>query len=844
MKMNVRLKRLAMLTAVAAIATTGTPLSAQAPTSGQAWRDATQRPEVRAAQLLAAMSREQKIALVNAVDPAEYASLAPLGIPALRRVDASSGLRGDVGQTAFPVPLALAATFDAELARSYGMAIADEARGKGWNVILGPTVDVARDGLSGRLSEAYGEDPWVSAVMGSAVAAGMQSRGVLAIGKHFTAYQSERDRQRMNVNVSDRALHEVYNPPFYALIDKARIGGLMGAYPKINGTFALENKAVIEQAKAEAGFKGFMVTDLMGGADAVAQFNAGMDSWSFQPYLRQPDALRDGRIPPARLDDAVERTLWALFSTGLFDRPVLATPAAVVSTPEHQALALRTATQAMVLLKNDGKLLPLSRSGRIAVIGPVGKDVVTGVMWSSYVDPGQFTTPIEAIASAAGRGVKIVQSQGTLGDTTLPNFGVNGGLFAPPVALTAPDGGPGWGVEYFANDKWAGTANRSEVVKDIDVTGTPLPGSSGPWSARWQGRFIPFADGPVRLAASLSGTVKVKVGGKVVIDGMRSTASNFPGGGPSTYPLQGVVPLKAHEPVDVTVEYSTAGAVIGQRMQLGWQAASAIPAAVEAARHSDVAVVFVNQVTGEEMDRDHYALPGDQDALIDAVSAANPNTVVVLNTGGAVKMPWLPKVKSVLQMWYPGMASGTAVAQVLFGDAEPGGRLPITFPADESQGPRPYAGGMSMDFTEDVSVGHAYYQKHRQQPLFPFGFGLSFAQFGLNDLHSRALAQGEDLTQVSIRVVNESRRKGSTVVQLYAGKLPGQVDTPVSKLLGFARVALEGGEERVLTIPVERRSLSYWDSATRQWVTPSGSVPVRVGFSSEGATVRGEIVVK
>jgi beta-glucosidase len=278
--------------------------------------------------------------------------------------------------------------------------------------------------LTGRLTESFGEDALVNAEMGSAVAAAMQGEGVIAMAKHYTSYHTERERLTMGVEVSQRALHEVYNLPFYYLVGKAKIGSLMGSYPKVNGKFMLENAELISQIK-QYGFKGYMATDFMGGSDGVAQFNAGIDSWSLQPFLRQPAALRDGRIAPARLDDAVRRTLWTLFSTGAFDRPVTDTPAAVVTTPEHQALALKVAQAGTVLLKNEGGVLPLKRSGQIAVIGTAGKEAVTGVMWSSYVDPGQFTLPVDAIAAEAG-GAKVVYAQGTLGDAVLPSLATGG----------------------------------------------------------------------------------------------------------------------------------------------------------------------------------------------------------------------------------------------------------------------------------------------------------------------------------------------------------------------------------------------------------------------------------
>jgi beta-glucosidase len=816
---------------------------APAVAAAQPWRDATQQTEVRVEQLFKAMSAEQKIALVSGTDPADYAVLAPLGIQPLTRVDASAGLRGDTGVTAFPVPLQLGASFDTGLARQVGKAIADEARAKGWNVILGPTVDVARDGRTGRLTESFGEDPLVNGEMGAAVAGAMQAEGVIAMAKHVTVYHTERDRLTMEVAVPQRALHEVYNLPFNYLIEKARVGSLMGSYPRVNGKFMLENRELLGMIKNGTGFNGYMATDFMGGGDGVAQFNAGIDSWALQPFLRKPEAFKDGRIPAARLDEAVKRTLWALFSTGVFDKPVTRTPAAVVATPEHLALAARVAEAGTVLLKNEDHVLPLRREGRIAVIGPAGREVVTGVMWSSFVDPGQFVTPVEAIATAAGPGGQVGHAQGTLGDVVLPTFGVTDSVFAPPTALATPDGKPGWQVQYFGTDDFSGPALRSETVRQIDVTGKPFSDSPAKWSARWSADYTPDQDGLVRLATSLCGRVTVKVDGQTVIEGQRSTAEGFPGSGPYTYPLQGTVRLARGKKVHIEVEYAARGTFGSPRIQLGWQSKSMIPEAVELARSADVAVVFVNQVTGEEMDRDDYRLPGDQDALIEAVSAVNRNTVVVLNTGGAVAMPWLSKVKGVVQMWYPGSAAGTGVARVLFGDADPGGRLPVSFLADAGQGPRPYLGGGKISYDEGVMVGYKYLMQHGQKPTFPFGHGLSYSTYHLDGLSVRAPGVANDGAAVSVHVKNTGGRAGTTVVQVYSGPLPAPVETPKARLLGFAKVALEAGAEQTVTIPVDRRLLSYWNERSGKWVTPKGKVAIGVGFSSDDIPLRGEMTL-
>jgi beta-glucosidase len=301
--------------------------------------------------------------------------------------------------------------------------------------------------------------------------------------------------------------------------------------------------------------------------------------------------------------------------------------------------------------------------------------------------------------------------------------------------------------------------------------------------------------------------------------------------------------------VNITVEYSTKDlGYNGPGMKLCWQPESLIPAAVETAGKADVAVVFVNNYTGEALDRDDLALPGDQNQLIEAVAAANPNTVVVLNTSGPMLMPWLNKVEGVLQAWYQGAATGTSVANVLYGDAEPGGRLPVTFPADETQGPSTYTGGKNdsangtIHYDEGIYVGYKWYDKHRAKPLFPFGHGLSYTTFSHHRPHVES-GRGRP-ARVSVEVRNTGRRTGSDVVQVYIGHLPTTVDTPKRQLVGFSRVELQPGERRTVTVQIGSRQLSYWDERRNRWVTPRGKVPVHVGRSAADTQPAGYITVE
>ncbi|MFJ8194054.1 glycoside hydrolase family 3 protein [Streptomyces sp. NPDC096094] len=785
------------------------------------------------------MTFEEQVILVTAVDPADFDPLLHLGVPAMTRVDASDGLRGDTGVTAFPAPNALAATFDTDLAEQYGAAIGAEARAKGWNVLLGPTLDIDRDPHNGRECEAYGEDPLVSGSIGAAVTRGFQSQDVIAQLKHFTVYNQENARYYLDVRISERALREVHYPAFEQAIREGGALSVMGSYPMVNGVYCCQDPHIIGALKQDLGLEGYLGTDFYPQGDRVQSFLAGVDSGALIPDTPK-EAFTDGRIPKERTRDAARRILYTLFASGAYDNPLPVTPADTVTTPEHQRIARVTGEQATVLLKNAGGVLPLSRSRTVAVIGPAGKDAITGVEGSSYVDPGDFTTALEAVRAKAGAH-RVLFSQGSLGDVALP--------LVPADVLATPDGRPGLRAEFFAGEDLAGDPIATAVTPKVDFrSGNPVGGLPAKWSARWTGTITPPATGWVRIAALLSGAAKVVVDGTTVFSGSRYLWDSFIG--PNESAIGGAVELEGGRPVSLTVEYSTRDAGDrGPSMKLGWQPRSLIPDAVATARKADVAVVFVNNFTGEAIDRDDLSLPGDQNQLIEAVAAANPRTVVVLNTSGPMLMPWLNRVEGVLQAWYQGAATGTSIANVLYGEADPGGRLPVTFPAREEQGPTRYTGsksdgvGGTLVYDEGVHIGYRWYDKHGEKPLFPFGYGLSYTSFSLHRPQVRSLRGGGGAAHVSVEVRNTGRRTGSHVVQVYVGHLPTRTDTPARKLAGFEKVTLSPGERRAVTVTVNRRTLSYWHEGKGRWETPAGKVPVYVGASVAEAEYVGSITV-
>ncbi len=792
------------------------------------WRDASQPPGQRADELLAAMTQDQKIAMALG----DFASLAGLGVPTLPSDDGPSGIRAD-GTTSLPSAQTLAATFDRSLARAYGETIGAEARGKGFNWWLGPAMDIARTPLAGRQPENLGEDPFLAGETVAQEVTGAKSNHVIATLKHYVANNAEWGRigfntptgRQGNVNalVSERALQEIYEAPFKRAIRESTADAVMCSYNRLNGPQTCESSALLSDLKA-SGFAGFVAPDFIFAVkDPLAATLAGLDV----PALggaggRTAAMFTSGQVPPARLDDIVRRTLFAMFDSGAFDDP-LGPAAANVSTPEHQALATKVSAAGMVLLKNDRHALPLGGHGlrSLAVIGPSGDDAVYISGGSSAVTPapGATVTPLAGIRARAGSGVNVTAAQGSLGDV--------------PLTTIVPGDAPGFAATYWNTGDFSGTPALTRTDPAIDLAAAPT--GIGPlWSARWTGTVTPSESGLYRFSLLQAGLATLWVDGRRVGPGYREGVQFLAG---PHYPMQAAVRLTAGKPVSIRVDYSSSAQLFGAQVHLAWQppSASGIPAAVEAARHADAAIVLANSAAGEGMDHTTLALPGDQDQLIDAVAAVNRRTIVVLNTGGPVLMPWLHQVEGVLQAWYPGQQFGAALASVLFGDSDPGGRLPVTFPADDTQGPAPttrperYPGiNGEQRYDEGIFVGYRWYDQFRQQPLFPFGYGLSYADFRFRDLRVWA---GHGAVTATTRVTNTSRRAGSTVAQAYLS-FPRSAGEPPRQLKGYEKVQLDPGRSAVVTFHLDRADLAYFDEGAGRQVLADGRYTLSVGSSS------------
>jgi beta-glucosidase len=520
-----------------------------------------------------------------------------------------------------------------------------------------------------------------------------------------------------------------------------------------------------------------------------------------------------------------------MFDSGAFDDPVGPT-AANVSTPEHRDLATRVSEDGMVLLKNDRRALPLGEHAprSLAVIGPAGDDAVYITGGSAGVPPaaGAAITPLAGIAARAGSGVTLNVAQGSLGDAPLP-------ALVPGSVLTPSSGdGPGLLGTYWSNGDLAGAPALTRVDPAVDLSAAP-PGVGGLWSARWTGTLTPTETGLHRFTLMQAGLAHLFVDGREIASGYRETTQFIVG---PRYPTSGTAFLRAGKPVSIRIEYSSKANLFGAQIHFQWQppSGSQIAGAVAAARRSDAAIVIANAATGEGMDRSTLALPGDQDELIEAVAKANRRTIVVLNTAGPVLMPWLGDVDAVLQAWYPGQQFGTALASVLYGDSDPGGRLPVTFPASDEQGPAPpsrperYPGVNSTErYDEGIFVGYRFYDRFGQRPQFEFGYGLSYARFRMRDL--RVFSGGREDVLASVRVTNTSDRSGSTVAQAYVG-FPASTGEPPQQLKGYEKVRLAPGQSRRVVFRLGPDELSFFDEARGKPVVADGRYTLSVGSSS------------
>ena len=780
--------------AIAAVTATGSQASPAASATCP-WVTSRAPVSQRVAQLMSQMTLADEITMVEGHGTSNpyvfYTPAIPaLCIPAVGLEDGPAGVAdGLTGVTELPAGVALAATWDPSLAGQYGRVIGAEEYGKGASANLGPTVNIDRDPRWGRSFEALSEDPFLNASLDVPEIAGVQSQDVEAQVKHFADYNQEtyRNTPADDVIIDPRTEHEIYLPSFYAAV-KSGDASVMCSYAVINGDFACNN-AGLETGilRDQWDFPGFMMSDY-GALHSTQGAVQGTDQEQpFDTYYGAPlqTAVQNGTIPKSVLNTMVQRVLTEMFRFKLFSQPRTGSTSATVTTPAHVALATSVAEAGTTLLKNGGGVLPLSSGGSIAVVGPAADAApVYAGGGSAYVLPSGTVSPLAGIKAAAGSGTNVAYQPGLPTDTSLP---------AIPPADLSPAYAP-----------------------------TPFGGSyTGTLTAPETGTYVLAITNPCGCYTS----TYLSLDGKQIIDD------------PSTPPVH-----TYSVAVQLTAGKTYQLSISGDSSQLLWGTPSAlapgIAAAVSAAKSASVAVVVVSDDTeSEATDRLSLNLPSAQDELISAVAAANPHTVVVVNAGAPVAMPWLPAVAGVVDTWYPGQTSGTALASVLFGQTDPGGHLPVTFPASLSQVPASTTAqfpgnGSTVQYSEGVDVGYRWYDAKDVTPLFPFGFGLSYTRFAFSHLSvSRSVTDGTQDVRVSAVVTNVGHRAGSEVAQLYLGG-PSGTGEPPRQLAGFQRVSLAPGASARVSFHVTPQAMSWWSDPASGWTQTAGHYQVYVGDSS------------
>jgi beta-glucosidase len=878
------IRRVTVLALVAALIASNTPLAAQR-AALPPYRNATLPVDVRVQDLLSRMTRVEKLRqLFMAPGSAEeldsldlgpglfgiqargarglpagasarahaarldslrrrLTSASRLGVPPLFFEEALHGLL-DEGATVFPQAIGLAASFDTSLVARVHAAVARETRSRGIRMALSPVVNIASDVRWGRTEETFGEDPWLVGAMGRAHVRAFEQAGIVATPKHFVANVGEGGRDSYPIDVSARALEERHFPPFRSAFADAGARSVMTAYNSVDGDPATQSHWLLHTTLRERwGFEGFVISDasatsgatvlhrterstaeafahaLASGLDVV--FQGGLRD--IRPYER---AVTDGLIADSLLDRAAARVLRVKFALGLFDAPEIAPDSAAHwnGHPSHLALAREAARASMVLLRNvpsgsgAAAVLPLAPSvRRVAVIGVDADSVRFGGYSGTGVAPVSIR---QGIAARAGVQVRFASGPGRSADAM---------RVVPALALSHSEGA-GLAAEYWDNPDFRGAAALRRTDANIAFTWTlssPARGLPYDWySARWSGQLEVPAGGLRSIGVEGNDGVRVWVNDSLVLDRWEKR-----GAGRYVAPL--VLPAGRYA---LRVEFHERRG--NAKLALLWEAGAArdiaaeIAEAVTAARASEVAVVVVGVEEGEFRDRSQTSLPGAQDELVRAVAATGVPTVVVVVGGSAITMPWLESVGAVLIAWYPGEQGGHAVADLLFGDASPAGRLPITFPQREGQLPLTYdhkPTGRGDDYLDGSGA-----------PLFPFGYGLSYTSFAWDSLAVIVLdsAAGPSArVRVSARIRNVGARAGDEVVQLYLRDEITSVAQPLIQLRDVARVSLAPGASVRVSFVLDATDLALLDREMR-WTVEPGRFRVMLGASSRDIRLR------
>lgn len=819
--------------------------------------------EQRVESILKQMTIEEKIGLIGGAGGLfDIRGIPRLNVPSMTAADGPFGVRNFTRTNVYAGGIALAASWNTELAQRIGTQLGRDARARGVHFYLGPGVNIYRAPQNGRNFEYYGEDPYLAGRTAAAVISGVQSQGVAATVKHYVGNNSEFARHTTDVIIDERTAREIYLPAFETAVKSGHVAAVMDSYNLVNGEHMTGNRRFnVQILKQEWGFNGVLMSDWDATYSTVAAANGGLDlempsSKYFNAASLLP-LLRGGQVSGPVLDDKVRRILRTALQLGWLDRPQLDASISHYDVAGGAA-SLQGALEGIVLLKNADGVLPLDRSRirSLAVIGPNAYPAVLNGGGSATVAPFHATSLLEGLSAESNNDIDIRYARGVAGYRR----------FARNTQWRTTTGGeqPGIQVHEFDNLDLSGAPARTRVERYIDQ-GEPLdlaPLASGdraldlasfsavhPTSARWTGYFSPSAPGEHDLFVQVGGFDK-DIGYRVYVDD-ELVIDHWSWKKAAIKAVKLTLQAGAHK---IVFEHRAgAGGLDGKvpfvRLGLvpkgGWVDASAEKFAAQA----DVAIVAVGfdyASEAEAWDRT-FELPPGQDELLRTICAANKRCIVVVNSGGGIDTAgWLERVPALLQAWYLGQDGGAAVAKILFGTVNPSGHLPATFerqwqdnPVHDSYYPEP--GTNQVHYKEGVFVGYRGYEAQGIKPQFPFGFGLSYTSFEYRDLQVRKAGTADDSYEAVFSVKNIGSRAGATVPQLYVSAPKSSVPRPKKELKGFTKLMLQPGESRQVVLPLDARAFAYFDMAAKRWRADPGTYRVLIGDSTEQIALNGAI---
>ncbi|KAI4674502.1 uncharacterized protein J4E88_008238 [Alternaria novae-zelandiae] len=837
------------------------------------WLDPTLPNEQRLQLFLDQLNNTQKYAMVQGdtelddngtgVNPCigHISGNETLGVPSICMGDGPAGVGNNLNNvTAFPAPIAAAASWNTTLEYAYGQALAQEHMAKGRNVVLSPTINILRSPLWARAAETFSEDPWLTSRMAVAGVLGVQSQGALACPKHLAGYNQDTNRfgvgpdwDTVDVHIDERVLHELYLPAFKASVKEADAASIMCSYNKLNGFFACENDWLLNTTlRQEWGFQGFVVADwyfstrstvsaVMDGLDISMPGGSLEDSYGFPAYYGDllVEAVENGTIPASRIDDMVTRTWRYMFKLGMVDNPVTGDAESMARTQSHLDLAQKMAEDGSVLLKNDDNTLPLSpqKYKHVAVYGVDGtnQSQVTENHGGFVIDTTMVVqSPFDALKLRAGK-------EGNMTVTYAEAYPGTGQFPKVPSSMFV-DGG--LNVTYYTTTDFSGPINQTDFVPNITSASFPKElWVSWPqvFSCVYEGTFKANTSGMYHFSLTGQGDAILHINGQVIANMSKANFGNT---------VQGIANLTAGDEVSLALNYSMGyslstgayGVTLG--VDVGNEARG--KEAISLAEKADISIVFASDRHSEGVDSNiGLSLPGDQDAVISRIAKRSKKTVVILNTNSAIIMPWIDEVDAVMQSWYGGQQIGLALERLLFGDVSPSGKLPVTFPKTLDDAIK-ITSDLIVPYEEGLNVGYRWYDEHKVDPLFSFGHGLTYSTFELGDLavhlaNSTATFGSERLICSTI-LTNTGTVSASEVVQLYVS-YPEAAREPPKLLKAFAKVHLEADQSTDVLLEVLMDDLRIWSEQKKGWDFVHGEYNFLVGFSASDIKVEGKMVL-